>query len=98
MYFIPQSSNYFINGLMELLEFAEEDVSKWGAKNICCPCVICENDVMYTFEPGELHKHLLATCFKSCYMKWTSHDEDGMSCEEAEHDEEQEWLMDGHAE
>lgn len=32
------------------------------------------------------------------YTTWTSHDEDGMSYEEAEHDEEQEWMLDGHDE
>ena len=32
------------------------------------------------------------------YTIWTSHGEDGMSCEGAKHDEEQEWLMFGHDE
>ena len=37
MYFIPRASIDFVNGSMEFLEFAEEDVNKRGAKNICCP-------------------------------------------------------------
>ena len=52
---------------------------------------------MYTIESRELHKHLLAGGFMPGYTIWTSHGEDGMSCEGADHDKEQEWMMDGHA-
>lgn len=58
--------------------------------------VHCDNDAIYTYDSGELCKHLLAIGFMPGYTTWTGHGEDRMSYEEAGHEEE--WMMDGDGE
>ena len=89
---------YMDRTINEFFEVVLEDINRRGIKEILCPCKKCENGVLIDPSTGRVKMHLLKHSFMPGYTRWTSHGEDGMSCEGAEHDEEQQWMMDGHDE
>ncbi|KAK1414097.1 hypothetical protein QVD17_29837 [Tagetes erecta] len=76
MYLAPRSSQTFVNGVKNFLDFAFERKSVNGIM-IKCPCKNCVN-MKYQSRPVVLD-HLICSGFRRDYSKWVYHGEDTTS-------------------
>ncbi|KAK1427453.1 hypothetical protein QVD17_16139 [Tagetes erecta] len=76
MYLAPRSSQTFVNGVKNFLDFAFERKSVNG-RMIKCPCKNCVN-MKYQSRPIVLD-HLICSGFRRDYSKWVYHGEDTTS-------------------
>lgn len=67
-------SKEYIDGVSAFKRAAEQDMLTKGMKFMYCPCIDCDNLLMFD-NSAQIESHLIRRGFKRGYLCWTSHDE-----------------------